>query len=156
MRHYTIEQLKDKALYYISYRIRSKAEVLKKLLSLNAKPEEITLILDELSELGLINDEKLIPSFIRQYIEVKNFPLSKVKSELRRVGFESYLIQDSLEKYLTEEDYSEDTQALVVLRQKYRSLLPEDQKVISFLARKGFNYGIAKKALEVFKNSPHE
>ena len=155
-RTYTIDQLKDKVLYFINYRMRSKKEVFDKLQKLNALPEDSTLIVDELIELGLINDEKFIEFFVREFFEIKKLGLSRVNLELRRLGFDSVLIQDSVQQYILQEEYSPEDEALELIEQKYRTSLPEDHKIIAFLGRRGFSYSIANNALSIHKKKKEE
>ena len=155
-RTYTIDQLKDKVLYFINYRMRSKKEVFDKLQKLNALPEDSILIVDELIELGLINDEKFIEFFVREFFEIKKLGLSRVNLELRRLGFDSVLIQDSVQQYILQEEYSPEDEALELIEQKYRTNLPEDHKIIAFLGRRGFSYSIANSALNIHKKKKEE
>ncbi|MGL5956197.1 MAG: regulatory protein RecX [Brevinema sp.] len=148
---YSIEQLKNKILYYINYRIRSQQEIIHKLTSLHASQEQICVLVEELEQIGLINDEKLIVFFIQDYIETKQYGLSRVTLELRKKGFSSPLIQSALEDYYAREDYDPIRQAYNLIAQKYRLKLPEDQKILAFLARRGFSYSIAQKALTIYK-----
>ena len=155
-RTYTIDQLKNKVLYFINYRMRTKQEVFNKLQKLNALSEDITIIIEELVELGLINDEKFIEFFVREFFEIKKLGLSRVNLELQRVGFDSVLIQDSVQQYILQEDYSPEDEALDLIEQKYRTILPEDHKIISFLGRRGFSYSIANNALNIYKKKKEE
>ena len=144
---YTIDQLKNKVLYFINYRMRSRKEVLNKLQKLNALAEDTKLIINELEDLGLINDEKFIVFFVREFFVIKKLGLSRVNFELHKLGFDSLLIQDSVQQYLLQEEYSPEDEALNLIEQKYRSTLPEDHKIIAFLGRRGFSYSVANKAL---------
>ena len=155
-RTYTIDQLKDKVLYFINYRMRTKQEVFDKLQKLNALPEDSAMIVDELVELGLINDEKFIEFFVREFFEIKKLGLSRVNLELRRLGFDSVLIQDSVQQYILQEEYSPEDEALELIEQKYRTNLPEDHKIIAFLGRRGFSYSIANNALNTYKKKKEE
>ncbi len=150
-KEYSIEQLKNKVLYYINYRIRSEKEVSNKLKSLNASEENTTLIMDELRQLGLINDERFIGFFVRDYIENKKYGMSRVKIELKSKGFADYLIQDTLSEYLDEEEYNPIQEALSLITNKFKNKITDDQKILGYLARRGFPYSDAKKALDEYK-----
>ncbi len=150
-KEYSLEQLKNKVLYYINYRIRSEKEVLNKLKSLNASEENTAVVMDELRQLGLVNDERFISFFVRDYIENKRYGMSRVKMELKNKGFADYLIQDSLAEYLDEEEYDSAQEALNLISAKYQNRITEDQKILAYLARRGFSYSDARKALDEFK-----
>lgn len=146
----TLDQLRNKILYYINYRIRSQLEVIKKLRTLSATEEEIAILIKELLELNLINDEKFIHYFIRDYFEFKKFSIYRTNMELIKKGFDKYLIQDSLTNYCEQEEFSELDQAFQIVQAKYRNRqsLPDKNKILAFLTRKGFSYSIASKALD--------
>ncbi len=152
-KNYTIDQLKNKVLYYINYRIRTKKEVLNKLKQLQASAEDTNTIIEELEQLNLINDQKFIIFFVQDYIEIKKYGLSRVKIELQKKGFSSILIQDALQEYFSDEDYDPIDSAYQLIEQKYRNKIIEDQKALSFLARRGFSYSDAQKALNNYKNT---
>ncbi len=126
-KEYSLEQIKNKILYYINYRIRSEKEVLNKLKSLNASEENTAVVMDELRQLGLVNDERFISFFVRDYIENKRYGMSRVKMELKNKGFADYLIQDSLAEYLDEEEYDSAHEALNLISAKYQNRITEDQ-----------------------------
>ncbi|MGL4394053.1 MAG: regulatory protein RecX [Brevinema sp.] len=147
---YSIEKLRDKVLYYINYRPRSLQEVKKKLNSLNATLEQEELLLKELLGFGLINDEKIIELYIQQFINSKLFSLYKTKLELQKKGFDKELIAEKLNEYLDEEEFSEEDQVWQTLSQKYRYSIPDREKVIAFLVRRGFSYHISKKVSDEF------
>ncbi len=152
-KNYTIEQLKNKVLYYINYRVRTKKEVFNKLKQLQASHEDTTIIMKELEQLGLINDQKFIVFFVQDYIEIKRYGLTRVKMELQKKGFESLLIQDTLQQYLSDEEYDPIDNARQLITQKFHNKIIEEQKIFSFLARRGFSYSDAQKALRDYKDS---
>ncbi|MGL4676799.1 MAG: regulatory protein RecX [Brevinema sp.] len=148
---YLIEQLKNKILYYINYRIRSRQEVINKLTLLNASQEQISLIVKELEQINLINDEKFIIFFIQNCIETKKYGVSRTILELQKKGFSSTLIHSTVEDYCSQEEYNPIQTACNLISQKYRSTAPEDHKILGFLGRRGFSYSIAQKALAEYK-----
>lgn len=146
-KQYTPEQIRNKVLYYINYRIRTQKEILNKLQSLNADSEYISSLMEELEEMGLVNDEKFIHFFVREYLEVKKFGMYRVKQELQKKGFSPLLIQE----HLSQEEYDPLEEAYLVLIQKYQNRSSEDHKMLAFLGRRGFSYSEASQALKKYK-----
>ncbi|MGL5254411.1 MAG: regulatory protein RecX [Brevinema sp.] len=147
------EQLLNKSLYYIKYRMRSEKEVITKLKTLKATEEQISTTINTLKEYGLIQDAKVIEAAVREFLEIKGYGLSRAKRELLFKGYDSHLIEDTLQTYCDEHDYNEEDVILNILEQTYTSYreMPDDQKILAKLARKGFSFSTAKKALDKFK-----
>ncbi|MGL4367807.1 MAG: regulatory protein RecX [Brevinemataceae bacterium] len=150
----TLEQLQNKILKYINYRPRSRKAVEQKLKFLNAGEIQINTLLIELEEWSLINDEKIIKMFAEDLFEIKKFGVQKVSQELRQLGFEKYLIEDTIDELLAQHSYSDHEQALLHLKKKYK--FPHSgycpNKLLAMLARKGFAYSDAKQAIQDFLN----
>lgn len=147
---FSLEQLKNKILYFINYRPRSLYEIKNKLLSLNASSDQISFLIDELSSFQLINDEKIISLYIREFLEVKQIGLYKTSLELKKKGFSEQLIQDALVEYCSHEEYSEETKILELLTRKYAPPFPDQHKMLAFLIRRGFSYQHANKTIKKF------
>ncbi|MGL5720967.1 MAG: regulatory protein RecX [Brevinema sp.] len=147
------EQLLNKLLYYIKYRMRSQKEVEMKLKSLGATAEQLESTIETLTEYGLIRDDKVIEATVREYLELKGYGLSRTKRELAFKGYNSNLIDDAIQAYCDEHDYSEEDTVFSFLEQNYGSHreLPEDQKILAKLGRKGFSFSASKRALDRLK-----
>ncbi len=147
-----------KILDFLSYRIRSKDEVVKRLREYLYKAEieeEFSRnieskILQRLEEAGLINDEEFVKNYITSAASSKTPPgPRKIKEFLFRKGVEVSVI----DKYLS--DYSQETElegAKSALEKRLRSAkardLKEKQKSLQFLLRKGYSYGVARTVVD--------
>ena len=147
-----------KILDFLSYRIRSKDEVVKRLREYlyKAEIEEKFLqdieakILQRLEEAGLINDEEFVKNYISSASGSKTHPgPRKIKEFLFRKGVEASVI----DKYLS--NYPQETElegAKSALEKRLRGAkvrdLKEKQKSLQFLLRKGYSYGIARTVVD--------
>jgi len=130
----------QKALHFLSYRLRSSAEV-RQNLSKRGTPEPLVEeTLNRLQRAGLVNDQE----FARAWVENRNTfqPRSKsvLRMELRRKGLSDEIVQPVLD-----EQVNEKTLAFEAARKYARRLAglgwPEfRQKLFGFLARRGFSY----------------
>lgn len=156
MKKYTLEQLQNKILYFINYRIRSQQEVLTKLKHLGATPDQIQLLIDQLVSHGLLDDQKFIHFFIHENLYGKKRSISDTKRMLRQKGFKEHLINDAFLEFLDANDFSELEQAVHALKQKYNfNTTLESKKMLAFLGRRGFLYSVASEAVKLYLESHH-
>jgi regulatory protein len=138
------DKLHNRALDLISRRPRSEWELRDYLKRKNAEPAAIDIILNTLSIRGYINDE----DFARRWVENRRLlkPTSKrkLKLELRQKR-----ISDEIINSILSEGETDEAEVLKHLVQKKRnqSRYQDDQKLMQYLARQGFNYEDIKAAL---------
>lgn len=106
-------------------------------------PESITArVFARLAEKGYIDDEK----FARFWIENRNLRKGtsqrKLQAELRAKGVDGAVI----DQLLSASDRSDDDEIHKIIAKK-RNRYPDDQKLMQYLARQGFNYDDIKQAL---------
>ncbi|HWA07611.1 MAG TPA: RecX family transcriptional regulator [Ignavibacteria bacterium] len=130
---------------YLSYRIRTAAEIKKKLKSKDISPAITDKVIHHLNELGLINDEEFAKQLITE--KIKNKPAGRrlLQQKLFEKGISKQVSETAIEKYLTDED--EKKMALKIyskLKPKLKGLEKQKakQKIYETLARKGFEYDI--------------
>lgn len=156
MKKYTLEQLQNKILYFINYRIRSQQEVLIKLKQLAATQDQIQILIDQLVSHGLLDDQKFIHFFIHENLYVKKRSISDTKRILKQKGFKEHLINDAFLEFLDANDFSELEQAVHALKQKYNfNSILESKKMLAFLGRRGFSYSVASDAVKLYLESYH-
>lgn len=95
-----------------------------------------------LSERGYIDDEKFANFWVENRNQSKGISRRKLVAELRAKGVESSLIEAALSS-IDRDDVAE----IVKIIAKKRSRYPDDQKLIQYLARQGFNYDDIRQAL---------
>ncbi len=105
--------------------------------------QEITSrVYDRLVEKGYIDDEKFTRYWVENRNTTKGASQRKLTAELRSKGVESSII----ERYLAESVRTDENELAKVIVKK-RARYPEEQKLIQYLARQGFNYDDIKSAL---------
>ena len=137
MRPHSVREVKD-YLYRKTRSTRDKTGEIKPGIS----PEITMRVYDRLVEKGYIDDIKFTKYWVENRSLTKGVSLRKLTSELRTKGVESSIIEQTLGE--TERNDSEEIQKIIA---KKRSHYPDDQKLIAYLARLGFNYDEIKKAI---------
>lgn len=138
----------NKALTYVSKYMRTKSQVVKYLKSKQFLPETITVVTAKLEGYGFVNDE----SFARAYIDQKKLSKGKraLAFELKMKGVDSKAIDIALTDAPSEEEG-----ALLIAKKFFsgKDITFENvQKCYRRLLSRGFDYDIAKWAVDKIKN----
>lgn len=88
---------KEKALYLIEYRSRTKRELLDKLVPLFGENASL-LAVERLEELGLINDEAYAREYAENLLFKKKFSRERASFEMTKKGIDKYVIEDILDE----------------------------------------------------------
>lgn len=143
------------ALYYISFKIRSKAEVIKYLIEHEIPNHNIGSIIDKLEIQNFINDETYTESFINTHIATKKWGPYLIKQKLEQKGISPDLIDEKLIQLFPEDvQIKMATQLAEKLADKKTDRLPLKMlkiKLQQSLVNKGFSYSIATLAIENLK-----
>ena len=140
-----LARAKEKALYLIGYRARTRRELEDKLIPLfgeNAAEGAIS----RLEELGLINDEEFAREYAEQLIERKHFSEKRAVFELVKKGIDKHLAEEIVSEL--ESDPVQQIQAL--LETKYSRNLEDEkgiQRTINGLRSMGFSWYDIKDAM---------
>ena len=100
-------------------------------------------VFDRLVEKKYIDDNKFTHYWVENRSVSKGVSKRKLSAELRAKGIDSSIIENELSQ--TDRCDSVELQKIII---KKRSHYPEDQKLMAYLARLGFNYDDIKQALE--------
>lgn len=137
MRPHSAKEMRD-YLYKKTRSTRTKTGELKKGLDTSITSR----VFDRLVEKGYINDEK----FARYWIENRNLTKGasqrKLTAELRSKG-----VPQSIIDQLFAESIRNDEGEIMKVIAKKRARYPDEQKLIQYLARQGFNFDDIKQAL---------
>lgn len=103
--------------------------------------ETIEKVLLELKNIGYINDQDWIESFIRGHIQKKNGPKS-IAMKLKVKGVPEDTIKRNIDYLEETSPQSERIKAILETKYRHRDLkdFKEKQKVVGALMRKGFDY----------------
>jgi len=129
------------ALNYLNYRPRTRAEIEKNLKEHEVPEGVIVSVLERLTELGMVDDARFVETWIENRTEFRPRGRRALKSELKLRGVDEQLIELSLETL------DEEQLAYLAAKKHSRKLMSQDwqsfrQKMLGFLARRGFNYEV--------------
>lgn len=136
-----IDKLKTKMLKYIFYKKRSETEVREKFKNEDSDILEETI--ENLKELGYINDEKYVDRFMHEAIAIKNSSIFELKYKLYSKGVKEEII----DKYITENDEMLNQYELLSARNIFNKKKESQsiEEIQAYLYRKRYNPEIIKK-----------
>ena len=134
------------AIRFLDYRPRSRAEVRRNLEKHSIKPEIITEVFKRLERSGLVNDERFAQDWVDNRSEFRPRSRRALAFELHQRGLDEPSINKALEG-LNEEALA--YQAALKQARRYETLPLRDfnNKLGSFLARRGFSYDVIKEVV---------
>ena len=146
---------KETALKIIERSYKTKKEMIKRLLEKGYALEEINETLKFLEEYNFINDESYTKAFIND--RTKTQGKQKIKYALKNKGVSDEIIEEELSKLDMEK---EKENANILALKKYNILIKREsdkyklkEKIIRFLISRGYNYEVAKDAVnEILKS----
>jgi len=141
---------KDKALKFLSYKMRSEKEVCNKLKEYGYTESIIKKVIDKLKEYNYINDVEFAISFIKYKSNLKGYGKQHIKYELIKKGIDNCTIDDLFQNL----DINETEKALNFIEKKLKGSTKldtkEKQKLFAYLERKGYCYNIIKTAFKQY------
>jgi regulatory protein len=137
----------QRAINFISYRSRSEVEVRKNLQKHDIAEDVIDDVIDRLKSNKLVDDVHFAQLWVENRSTFRPRGKRALKIELRQKGINFEIIDQVLAE-LDEEKLA--YQAAIKHSRKYENLDWQSfrQKMSAYLARRGFNYGIAKPVVE--------
>lgn len=132
------EKLYERALRLLSYRPRSEKEIKDYLQRKGAPPKISAKIIGYLKKQGLINDQEFAAWWVKQRCQFRPKGRRVVWWELKQKGLDEEIINDSL--FSAKEE-------LALAKKAIGRRKREREKLISFLARRGFDWEIIKLVL---------
>jgi regulatory protein len=134
------------ALSYLDYRPRSRAEVRRNLEKHAVPPDVINDVFKRLERSGLVNDERFAQDWVENRSEFRPRSRRALAYELHQRGLNDSAIEKALEG-LNEETMA--YQAALKQARRYEGLPLRDfnNKLGSFLARRGFSYEVIKQVV---------
>lgn len=145
---YSIEEfdeLKTKVLKYIMFKKRTELEIKRKFANIENQ-DLLEDVIEELKEIGYINDESYIQKAVNEYIKLNNLSLKELKYKLMAKGINGDLIDDYIYTHSEELEQYEIASAKNILLKKQHSL--EEEKLIQYLLKKGYKLESIKMAIE--------
>lgn len=145
---YSIEEfdeLKTKVLKYIMFKKRTELEIKRKFANIEDQ-DLLEDVIEELKEIGYINDESYIQKTVNEYIKLNNLSLKELKYKLMAKGINGDLIDDYIYTHSEELEQYEIDSAKNILLKKQNNF--EEEKLIQYLLKKGYKLESIKMAIE--------
>lgn len=144
-----LEKTFEKVFKFLSYRQRSKKEILDYFKKRKLGEKEKEIILKKLERMGFVDDEEFARSFIQSRIRSRPKGKRMLWQELRRKGIEKIIIEKVLEEIqVSEVDLA---QRAIVKKMERFSKLPKKEareKFASYLLRRGFSWETVKTLID--------
>ncbi|HVX47839.1 MAG TPA: RecX family transcriptional regulator [Candidatus Saccharimonadales bacterium] len=139
------DKLYNQTLRYLALRPRSQWEVEFYLQRKKASPDVTGSILNKLSNIGLIDDEKFAKAYVNDRRLLKPTSRRKLVNELRKKRVANEIIEQAVG---TEAEDENAALREVIARKRRQAKYQDDEKLMQYLARQGFSYGDIKEVLE--------
>ncbi len=140
-----VRKARERALYLLDRRPYSRKELFLKVKTTN-DPKATDLALDELEQVGLINDVLYARQLAEEYTIFKGLGKTAIIAKLRQKGLDKQTVDAALEEFV----FNEAQTATQMILKKYAGRLGDPkgkQQVMAALLRRGYNYSQAKQAL---------
>jgi regulatory protein len=155
----TLRKIKDSQLYHdtylaamrlLNYRMRTRHELVQRLRQKKFATDVIDRVMDKLASLGLIDDSRFAEAFVSEKISSKPVGKRELERKLREKGISRETASNAI--LPVSDDSTQFELALEAAKVKLRSLRKFDsdkreEKLIAFLARRGFDWDIIKKVV---------
>ncbi len=148
----TIENLLNKSFKFLSYRPRSEKEVRDYLLKKKADDLTLEKIIKRLKEHNFINDSNFTKWWIEQRTKFRPKAVRIIKLELLRKGIAKDLIEEILQDKTVETETDLDKARKLAIKriERYKNEEPQKkyEKMVRFLASKGFDWDTIKEVVD--------
>lgn len=141
------EKAYQRALNFLSYRVRTEIEIRRNLAKHDTPENVVEDVLERLRRNRLVDDSSFAQTWVENRSDFRPRGRRALHSELRQKGIADEIIQEALQGL---DEPALALRAAEKNARKYRQLdWPEfRQKLLGFLARRGFNYDVAAPAVE--------
>ena len=146
-----IQNLKDMILNYLSYRSRSKNEILLHFLKKGFQRKNIEFVIEELESKGYVNDEEFAKIYASNLIEVKLLGINAVMNKFHKHKINRELV-DKIVSGIYEKNPPKNL-IKNILHKKFQLVnedLNRNKRIINYLKRKGFLWEEIVEALNEF------
>ncbi len=139
----------------LDYRMRTRSELDQRLLKKGYPEKVVAKVIGKMSELGLIDDSRFADAFIASKIAGKPIGKRELERGLREKGISKEAAQAAVLQ--VSDDDTQLELAIQAAKTKMRSLRKfeprkRQEKLVAFLARRGFDWDVIKKATrQIFK-----
>lgn len=145
-----VNQAKERALKLLDYRKRSRLEIEQKLKKADYEQGVIDEVIQNLEELGFIDDLDFSQSWVNSRKSGKGMGKNRIKWELKQKGIDKEVLDSALLSLNSEDEYET---ALKSAENRWRKdkdpdIRAKKRRLISYLSRQGFSWETANKVVE--------
>jgi len=142
----TYQQAYDRALKYLSYRPRSRAEVQRYLAEKKIAPDVVEAIISRLSEAGLLDDTAFAKAWVENRATFSPRGQRRLRQELYQKGLDAPTVAGALQAV---DEEAGAYQAARPRAQRYTTLdrATFERRLGGFLQRRGFDYDVARRVV---------
>jgi regulatory protein len=143
----SIESAYGKALNYLSYRPRSRAEMVTYLEKRGQSEDQVEAIILRLERAGLLNDTEFARFWVENRERFRPRGMHALRYELRSKGIDDETIEGALKSI----DVSESAYRAAHRKAQQLGHLEQrefDRKLVEYLGRRGFSYEVARQVAE--------
>jgi SOS response regulatory protein OraA/RecX len=134
---------KDKALRMLAIRARSRHEIEAALAGMEIAPAVRAGVLEELREMGLVDDGRFAREYAASRVELKHMGPHRIKFELGKLGVSAAIVDKVLKESFPSGRQEEIAWTVVRRKIGSRALDEKDiRRTCDLLKRKGFDYGV--------------
>ena len=136
----------DTALHYIGYKMRTAAEIERKLSEKEFSAEVIEKVMGFLKKYGYADDREYCRKYIRERLRLHPRSAYVIRMELRQKGVRT----EDVDAVFSETVFDEAEDAYRLLEKRARGMFPTEEKkknqLLGFLQRKGYSWDIISEA----------
>ncbi len=151
----SLSKVKTAAFNLLSYRKRSKSELIERLQRKDFKRDDIGITISYLEELNYLDDKDFAVSFITDKVKNKNMGPIGIKNKIKKYNIDPDIVEESIRSVYKEFPVKEIIPRLIKARLAKNSSADIDVKVkvqiINLLKRKGFYWDDIEKFGRIYK-----
>ena len=138
------DELKTKVLKYIMYKKRTEQEIKRKFSNIDNQ-DMLEDVIENLKEIGYINDENYIERAVAEFMNLNNLSLKELKYKLMSKGINTNVMENYIYSHSEELEEYEMNSAKNIILKKQNSM--EEQQLIQYLLKKGYKMESIKNAI---------
>ncbi len=145
------QEMRAKAEYYCAYRDRSEKEVVDYLYGLKASRQQIEQIVDQLLEVGFIDDKRFAIAFARGKFNSNHWGKVRIIIGLKQNGISESIIKEALAE-IDPTDYQATLEKLINRFRSEDSTYTDKQKLAQKMQRKGYEADLIWQTIQSLEN----
>lgn len=142
-----IDRIKSRILKYIVFKKRTESEIRNKFKN-NFDNDLFEEVIDNLKELGYIDDTNYIKRAINEFISLKNMSMKEIKYKLLAKGIKNNIIEDYFSANYDELYEFEKRSAVNIFNKKITNM--QEQDIMLYLRKKGYTEESIKNAKHLY------